>query len=90
MRRIDEEIKALPDLVYYARYVDDIIAIFTPKTKSCKREYFEEMKKIVNSHDLEFNDNLEGRKEKTHIIDLILNPLNKSYYFDFLGYKIES
>lgn len=89
MRRIDEEIKALPDLVYYARYVDDIIAIFTPKTKSCKREYFEEMKKIVNSHDLEFNDNLEGRKEKTNIIDLILNPLNKSYYFDFLGYKIE-
>ncbi|WP_313304984.1 hypothetical protein [Empedobacter sp.] len=89
MRRIDEEIRSLPDLIYYTRYVDDIIAIFTPKTKSCKREYFEEMKKIVNSHDLEFNDNFGGRKDKTNIIDLMLKPLNKSCYFDFLGYKIE-
>lgn len=89
MRKIDEEINLLPDLVYYARYVDDIIAIFTPKTKSCKEEYFEEMKKIVNSYHLEFNDNLDGRKQKTNIINLMSNPLIKSYYFDFLGYKIE-
>lgn len=34
MREIDNEIKSLPDVMYYSRYVDDIIIIFSPKTKS--------------------------------------------------------
>ncbi|WP_411897258.1 antiviral reverse transcriptase Drt3a [Elizabethkingia occulta] len=32
MRSVDNKIRELEDLVYYARYVDDIIAIFIPKS----------------------------------------------------------
>ena len=31
MRAVDNKIKELPDLIFYARYVDDIIAVFTPQ-----------------------------------------------------------
>ena len=40
MREIDNEIKALPDVIYYARYVDDIVIIFSPKTKKNIRTTF--------------------------------------------------
>ena len=31
MRNVDNQIQELDDLIYYARYVDDIIAIFVPQ-----------------------------------------------------------
>ena len=91
MREIDNEIKSLPDIIYFARYVDDIIAVFSPKTKSQIRDYKDEIKKIVNVADLEINDNLEGRKDKTQIIKLNFDKsqgksFNELYYFTFLGY----
>ncbi|WP_298485899.1 antiviral reverse transcriptase Drt3a [uncultured Maribacter sp.] len=33
MRIVDNEIKDMPNLIYYSRYVDDILAIFVPETK---------------------------------------------------------
>jgi hypothetical protein len=33
MRDIDNEIKSISDLVYFARYVDDIILVFIPRSK---------------------------------------------------------
>lgn len=87
MREIDNEIESLPDVIYYARYVDDIIAVFTPKTKSQSKNYKEEIKKILNKNELEINDNLEGRSDKTHNLYLLENPLQKQEKLEFLGYK---
>lgn len=87
MREIDNEIKLLPDIIYYARYVDDIIAIFSPKTKSQTRNYQEEIKQIIKRGGLEINDNLEGRKDKTQTIHLLENPLPSQEKLTFLGYK---
>jgi len=87
MREIDNEIKCLPDIIYYARYVDDIIAVFSPKTKSQAKDYQKEIKKIINNHELEINDNLDGRSDKTHQINLLDDPLPKPENLDFLGYK---
>ena len=33
MRNVDNQIQELDDIIYYARYVDDIIAIFVPQSK---------------------------------------------------------
>lgn len=87
MREIDNEIKSLPGVIYYSRYVDDIIVIFSPKTKSQSRDYQSEIKKIINDGQLEINDKLDGRKDKTFNIKLIENPLPKQEKLTFLGYK---
>lgn len=87
MREIDNEIKSLPDVIYYARYVDDIIAVFCPKTKSQAKNYKEEIKKIINKNELEINDDLEGRSDKTHNVSLLENPLQTQEKLEFLGYK---
>ncbi|WP_298138030.1 antiviral reverse transcriptase Drt3a [Flavobacterium sp.] len=88
MREIDDEMKSLPDVIFYARYVDDIIIIFSPKTKSQVRDYTGEIKKIINDRKLEINDNLEGRKDKTQILNLMDKPLIKNEKLTFLGYEI--
>lgn len=92
MREIDNEIKSLPDVIYYARYVDDIIIIFSPKTKSQARDYVAEIKKIINDGNLEINDNIDGRKDKTNTIELFYDKsqnknFNELHELTFLGYK---
>lgn len=87
MREIDNEIKSLPDIIYYARYVDDIIVVFSPKSKFQIREYQSEIKKIIYEGGLEINDNLEDRKDKTFNIKLMENPLPRQENLIFLGYK---
>lgn len=91
MREIDNEIKSLPDVIYYARYVDDIIAILSPKTKSQIKDYQGVIKKIINANELEINDNLDGRKDKTKKIELFYDKSqNKNFHelnsLTFLGY----
>jgi hypothetical protein len=94
MRDFDNEIKALPDLIYYARYVDDIIAIFAPKSKSQTRDYIREIKEKVKSIDLQLNDNEEARKDKTKKIELFYHRDKKKTdeqveILTFLGYDFE-
>jgi hypothetical protein len=91
MREIDNEIKSLPDTIYYARYVDDIIAVFSPKTKSQTKDYQELIKKIINANGLQINDNLEGRKDKTKSIELFNDKTQNKAFSEikkvtFLGY----
>lgn len=88
MREIDIEIKSLPDVIYYARYVDDIIIMFSPKTKTQARDYVAEVKKIINDGKLEINDNLDGRTNKTQRINLIEDTLIRNEKLNFLGYQI--
>lgn len=80
MRDIDNKIRLLPNVTYYARYVDDIIIIFTPNTKYDNLNYIDEIKKIISYEVLEINE------KKTKEFDLVTSHLNKN--FDFLGYKI--
>jgi len=86
MRDIDNEIKALEDVIYYSRYVDDIIVIFCPKTESTKRNYLDEIKNIIclKNH-LTLKDGSDGEPSKTEIIDL---PKNGNYEkaFNYLRY----
>lgn len=60
MRNVDNQIQELDDLIYYARYVDDIIAIFVPQSKNVNgnylQNYLSQIKKIVESEELNLNE----------------------------------
>ena len=48
MRNVDNQIQELDDIIYYARYVDDIIAIFVPQSKREKNlNYKEKIEELV-------------------------------------------
>jgi len=80
MRDIDNKIKSLPNVTYYARYVDDIIIIFTPYTKYDNLNYMDKIKDIISYETLEINE------IKTKELNLIDTGVTKN--FDFLGYNI--
>ncbi len=79
MKEIDEKIRNMDDVYYYARYVDDIIII---STENCAK-IFEKTLKILNKYNLNINN-----KKYIQNIDCV-NNTNKSqeYSFDYLGYK---
>lgn len=82
MRDIDNQIKSLSNVTYYARYVDDIIIVFTPKSKEAITQYKEQIKGIIeNGTGLKMN---EG-EEKTKEIELLNS--GKTNELNFLGYK---
>lgn len=80
MRDIDNAIKSLENVTYYARYVDDIVLIITPSTKYDQINHLHRVKEIVSRFDLTLNDS------KTKSIDLQIPDLEES--FNFLGFNV--
>ncbi len=84
-RDIDNEIKRLNDLVYYSRYVDDIVAIFIPQyLQSDPNLHFKKIKDIIEKRGLLLNDGQNKTENKTQTI---LLPDNKKIELTYLGYK---
>jgi len=83
MRDIDKEISSLKDVTYYARYVDDIIIVFTPTTNQKVPTYLNQVKDIIESD----KNGLEVKQEKTYEIDLIKS--NLANQLNFLGYQFQ-
>lgn len=81
MRDIDKMIKSLPTVSYYARYVDDIIIIFTPTSIKENRNYLCEIKKII-----ETKFSLKLNELKTAEFDLV--NCAKPFIIYYLGYCI--
>lgn len=80
MRDIDNKIKALPNLTYYARYVDDMILIFTPNRKNeDTKNYLNDIKNIVKKEGLTLNEDKTKESDLRQKADIKL---------DFLGYEI--
>ena len=91
LRDFDNHIKSLDDVIYYARYVDDIVIIFSPKTPSTKKSYLSNVKQLVSEIGLKLKDGSDGGENKTLEIEL-LNDKNRTSYpftmsFNYLGYK---
>lgn len=88
MRDIDNEMKCLDDVIFFARYVDDIIVIFSPKSPSTKGNYFEKIKDIiVKKNELRLKDGSDGGENKT-LIKEFWNHGTYSEEVNFLGYKL--
>ena len=84
MRDIDKGISSLKDVTYYARYVDDIIIVFTPTTDKTVPTYIDQVKEIIET-DTGLKMNL--KPEKTKEIDLVKSGAASD--LSFLGYKFE-
>lgn len=83
MKDIDKEIKKIPEIIYYARYVDDIFIIISPKTEQKSIEnYYSELKDIVLKYDLALKPDGD---EKCTLLDLTSNRIKVITY---LGYDI--
>lgn len=86
MKDIDKHIKNMEDVVYYARYVDDIFIIISPKLPKKDIDfYFEKIKDVVGRESLVLHE--EG--DKYNLIDLSNSVSENTHYnFTYLGYKI--
>ncbi|MBC7865173.1 MAG: RNA-directed DNA polymerase [Bacteroidia bacterium] len=82
MRDIDKEISSLKDVTYYARYVDDIIVVFTPTTNQKSPTYEGQVKNII-----ELDSGLKINQVKTNEIDLVKS--NVAQELNFLGYQFQ-
>ena len=81
MRDIDRAIMSLRGISYYARYVDDIIIIFTSTLDDQDRDYLKDVKGIIED---EFKLKLNGTK--TFAFDLRNEKL--ACELEYLGYKM--
>ena len=96
MRKVDNKLKKMNDLVYFARYVDDIILVFTPTSKDVSSDYLqsylEVIKEIVTSATDGFMKLNESKTRQFNLLkdlsDIDPNIGNKK--IEFLGYKILS
>ncbi|WP_127845755.1 antiviral reverse transcriptase Drt3a [Psychroflexus aestuariivivens] len=79
MRKIDRIIKQQDDIIYYARYVDDIVVIFTPNINGPKINYLDQVKYAI-----EDNSQVLINSSKT-----LMREINdeEEYNFEFLGYN---
>ncbi len=82
MRDIDNQIKSIPTVSYYARYVDDIIIVFTPLSTKDSRDYLAKIDEII-----ETKYALTRNKAKTKSFDLVDTPSGCN--LEFLGYQIQ-
>lgn len=78
MRSIDDHIKQLPSVTYYARYVDDIIVIFSPAANEDTATYVASIDKIVQEKGLSLNTS----KTMASAIGA-----GHTFNFDYLGYR---
>ncbi len=80
MESIDGNIRKSNDLFYYARYVDDMILMYSPQVKSASGNYLDELIKILDEKGLKCNS-------KTKAINLLEKQQGK---FDYLGYSFDA
>ena len=80
MQGVDREIRAMPGIIYYARYVDDIVAIFSPSPDDDTTAYLSNIKNVIERHGLVPN----ASKTKS----MSLPTLNGST-FECLGYEFK-
>ena len=78
MREFDRHIKDDDEVIFYARYVDDIVVLYAPKPDSDTSTKLKKMRDQAAKLDLLLND----EKGKTFEYSL-----PQPFKFDFLGYK---
>jgi len=86
MRDVDLHLSQMDDVIYYARYVDDIVILLVPPSEIKLKDYLFNIKKIIQEYGLDIKDGKDGGENKTFELNFF-KPITK-YDFDFLGYKL--
>jgi len=76
MRDFDAAIQRDENLIYYARYVDDIIIIYARHNSFNKNKQLSQIRKTLNEMHLELNESKTNCSDSPH------------FNFEYLGYKI--
>ncbi|UYO75024.1 RNA-directed DNA polymerase [Halomonas qinghailakensis] len=83
MQDFDSEIESLPNMIYYARYVDDIIIVLSPEPGKSSQDYLSLIENILEKEKLSLN----FLDQKTKNFDFSSADIN--FEFDYLGYKFK-
>lgn len=86
MHDIDQHIRNLGNVIFYARYVDDILIILAgfPNNQSIS-EYYKRLKNLFQNYGLEIKNN-NPAEDKCKLIDFYNSTAKQQ--FTYLGYKI--
>lgn len=86
LKEIDDKIKHLKDVIFYARYVDDIFIIISPSIpKKTIEHYFDTINSFFTKENLEIHTS----GNKYNLIDLSEKvDSDKHHELTYLGYKI--
>jgi len=87
MREFDQRVKMLGDVVFYARYVDDIVVLFAPLPGADVRINRPKIRDFLSDISLSMNETAEKTKESP--CDSQGLPVAKGTWdFEYLGYRI--
>jgi hypothetical protein len=87
MREFDQRVKMLDDVVFYARYVDDIVVLFAPPPGADVRAKLPKIRDLLRDISLSMNETPEKTKESPY--DSQGLPVAKDNWdFEYLGYLI--
>lgn len=79
MRDFDSKVKLDDEVIFYGRYVDDVVVLYAPKPDTDLSEKIKTLRTLAKEKDISINS------QKTQKI-----PLPSSYSFDYLGYQFRS
>lgn len=89
LKSFDNEVKALSNVTYYSRYVDDIIIVFTPESRTETTTTLDYKNRIVEL--LKRKALLNVNHSKTKVVDLRKKTadvaINTTHNITYLGYK---
>lgn len=78
MRDVDTKAESMGDIVYYARYVDDLVFVFAPTEVLDAKVYLNSIQDLINNKGLTLN-------KKTEVLNV--SSASGKYSFDYLGYQ---
>lgn len=88
MRDFDQRVKTIDDVVFYARYVDDIVVLFAPLPGADVRIKRPKLRDFLSDISLTMNESAEKTKESP--VDGHGHPDSKgTWNFEYLGYCID-
>ena len=88
MREFDKRVKMLGEVVFYARYVDDIVVLFAPLPGADVRVKLPKIRGFLSDLSLTMNEAAEKTKESP-VNNQGIPEAKGTWNFEYLGYRID-
>jgi hypothetical protein len=88
MRDFDERVRVLGDVVFYARYVDDIVVLFALPPGADVRDRLPKVRGLLTDISLTMNGNAAKTKESP-VDNNGIPDVKGAWNFEYLGYRLD-
>jgi hypothetical protein len=88
MREFDQRVRMINDVVFYARYVDDIVVLFAPLPGADVRLKLPKIRGFLRDISLTMNETAEKTKESP-VSSQGIPEAKVTWNFEYLGYRID-